>query len=243
MTRASRPSRWSFAPKRALGPGGASAIWWLAAAALLASLVATVAVAGALLRDRQRPDLLEVAQLAGTHPDRGESGPSAGDAAGRHLRWLRRRGGRRPDASDGPAGRGHARRSQRRRSLGGRGRSRCHRRGSAQTSPTDGRPPSRITTGRSRSSCPPTATCGRSMPSRVYPCASSRGPRARRGSRADRTSSRSHDADDEACLDALATGTAVAAVTADLGPADIEVRGDMRALGPPVTSEPRSVLG
>jgi ABC-type amino acid transport substrate-binding protein len=48
--------------------------------------------------------------------------------------------------------------------------------------------------------------------------------------------------DDEQCLDALATGTAVAAVTADLGPADIEVRGDIRALGPPVTSEPRSVL-
>ena len=48
--------------------------------------------------------------------------------------------------------------------------------------------------------------------------------------------------DDDACLDALTTGTAAAAVTADLGPADIEVRGDIRALGPPVTSEPRSVL-
>jgi ABC-type amino acid transport substrate-binding protein len=48
--------------------------------------------------------------------------------------------------------------------------------------------------------------------------------------------------DDAACLEALATGTAAAAVTADLGPADIKVRGDIRALGPPVTSEPRSVL-
>jgi polar amino acid transport system substrate-binding protein len=48
--------------------------------------------------------------------------------------------------------------------------------------------------------------------------------------------------DDETCREALATGTAVAAVTAELGPGDINVRGDLRALGPPVTSEPRSVL-
>jgi ABC-type amino acid transport substrate-binding protein len=49
--------------------------------------------------------------------------------------------------------------------------------------------------------------------------------------------------DEAACLEALATGMAAATVTADVGPADIKVRGDVRALGPPVTSEPRSVLG
>ena len=49
--------------------------------------------------------------------------------------------------------------------------------------------------------------------------------------------------DDTACLEALATGIAVAAVTSELGPADVEVRGDVRALGSPVAGEARSLLG
>jgi ABC-type amino acid transport substrate-binding protein len=48
---------------------------------------------------------------------------------------------------------------------------------------------------------------------------------------------------DAACLEAIATGLASAAVTAQLGPADLDVRGDVRVLGPPVTSEARSILG
>lgn len=48
--------------------------------------------------------------------------------------------------------------------------------------------------------------------------------------------------DDESCLDALAEGSVAAIVTADLGPAELAVRGDIRVLGGPVLTEERGAI-
>lgn len=48
--------------------------------------------------------------------------------------------------------------------------------------------------------------------------------------------------DDESCLDALADGTAAAVVPADLGPADLAVRGGIRALPGVAITEERSLF-
>jgi ABC-type amino acid transport substrate-binding protein len=48
--------------------------------------------------------------------------------------------------------------------------------------------------------------------------------------------------DDESCLDALVDGSVAAALTADLGPAELAVRGGIRALDGPVLTEERGFI-
>jgi ABC-type amino acid transport substrate-binding protein len=219
-----------------------SAIWWLAAAALLASLVAGLTVAGALVLDRQRPDLLAAARLAGSLPiaisrDYPQVMRSGGTFEGFDVAVvadLTRRMGLQAEVT--PADRMTA--------LGG-------------GSWTVALPSTKVgadLADRWAASMPyyhwpvsvvvPTDSDLRSLDALaglpVCVVAGTTGEAWLVGRPDVMPLARP---DDEACLGTLATGTAVAAVTADLGPADIAVRGDIRALGSPVTSEPRSVLG
>jgi ABC-type amino acid transport substrate-binding protein len=218
-----------------------SAIWWLAAAALLASLVGAAAVAGALLRDRQRPDLLDDARAAGTIPV----------AISRDYPQVMRPGGT-FDGFDVTVVADLTRR------MGLQ----------AEVTPVDS---VTALAGGSWTVALPSTRVGADLVARwaasepyyhwpisvVVPAASgARAPDDLAGLSVCVVAGTTGEAwlagrpdlvplvlpDEAACLEALAAGTAAAAVTADLGPADIKVRGDIRALGPPVTSEPRSVL-
>ena len=219
----------------------ANASRWLAAATILASLVATAAVAGALLRDRQPPDLLEGRQLAGSIQIAVSPGPSAGHAAGRHLHRfdvavvadLTPRMGLQAEVT--PADRMTA---------------------LAGGSWTVALPSARVgadLAGRWAASEPyypgrfsvvmPTDDDLQSLDALagqpVCVVAGTTGEAWLTGRPDVIPLARP---DEEQCLDALATGTAVAAVTADFGPADIEVQRGHAALGTPVTSEPGEVL-
>jgi ABC-type amino acid transport substrate-binding protein len=214
--------------------------WWLAAAVLLAALLASLAAAGALLiQERPRSDLLETARAAGAIDvaiSREYPQVLGGDFDGYDVSVvadLSRRLGLRP-----------------------------------QVTPAD--PATMLTGGPWSVALPSTRIrvdqAGRWASSQPYyywpvsvvvPAASEadtfddlvdRPVCAVAGTTGEAWLTSRPDAtalvraNDAACLEALAAGEAAGAVTDDLGPADIIVRGDVRALGPPVTSEPRSVL-